>query len=384
MSGIYFHIPFCKQACHYCDFHFSTNLKKKEALLEAMALELRARKDELKGSIASVYFGGGTPSLLSAQEVASLIEQCRTDFYWTEKVEVTLEMNPDDVSQSRLEGLREAGVNRISLGIQSFIDRDLRFMNRAHSAKEAEKALEAVCAVFDNVSIDLIYGVPGQDEKDWEENLQKTFANPIQHLSSYALTVEEKTALAHFIRKGDCQAPSETLAKQHFDHLRSFALSQGMVHYEVSNFGRPGYFSKHNTSYWQSKDYLGIGPSAHSYDGTKRRWNVANNQKYIKGLARASEVGHEAADYFEEELLSSQDRINESLMIGLRTIWGINLVKLEVDFGRSVVDSLLNKAAPHLQEGKLLLKEGALKATEEGQFLIDGIASDLFFIDENV
>ncbi len=386
MAGIYIHIPFCKQACYYCDFHFSTSLKKKDELVNALIKELQLRKRELKNQqIETIYFGGGTPSLLSTDELNAIIETVHNNYNVIDKPEVTLEANPDDLSKQRIVELSKTKINRLSIGIQSFFEDDLKSMNRAHNAVEAEECLKLATKYFNNITIDLIYGIPNMSLKKWNDNLQKAFNFGVGHISSYALTVEPKTALDSFIKKGNYPPIDEALALQHFNHLVSETEKQGFVHYEISNFGKPDYFSKHNTSYWQGKSYLGIGPSAHSFNGKQRSWNVANNTKYIKALKEnvlPSEI----------EILSKQDQFNEYLMTGLRTIWGVSLKKIETDFGISYKEHLLASAKKYIADQLLVISnEGekshnftnskrVLKTTQKGKFLIDGIVSDLFLI----
>ena len=377
MSGIYLHIPFCKQACHYCDFHFSTSMRRKEEMLTAMEREIRMRKDEFakadrpQTAVQTIYFGGGTPSLLDPREIEHMISCIERNFEVDSNAEITLEVNPDDLEVDRIVELSKTPVNRLSLGIQSFRDQDLEFMNRAHDRNQALTSLETVCSNFDNVSIDLIYGIPGLDADAWKTNLQRAFEFPIQHISSYALTVEPKTALDHFIRKGKCEAPDEEQARIHFEILMEESAKQDFIHYEVSNFAKTGFFSRHNTSYWQGKPYLGIGPSAHSYAGSTRSWNVANNAKYLKGIERG-------VPDREFETLSETDRMNEMIMTGLRTRWGLSLESFEGQFGLRHLKKLEARSDRFLGQGLLEIESGRLRATKAGFFLIDGIASDLF------
>jgi oxygen-independent coproporphyrinogen-3 oxidase len=384
MSGIYLHIPFCKQACHYCDFHFSTSLKKKDAMVSALKTELILRQNELKDEpIETIYFGGGTPSVLSSEELQSILDTIYEYYKVSEHSEITLEANPDDLSQKRINELSNTPINRLSIGIQSFFEDDLKIMNRAHNAEEAKECLSLATRYFDNITIDLIYGIPNMSLEKWEQNLQMAFDFGVPHISSYALTVEDKTALDSFIKKGKYPPLDEALASQHFDHLVKRTQEQGFVHYEISNFGKPEYFSKHNTSYWQGKKYLGIGPSAHSFNGTQRSWNVANNTKYIKSLEQnilPSEI----------ETLTKNDRFNEYIMTGLRTIWGISLNKIEDGFGETYKSQLLQSAQKFIEKGLLVISSDfdehqnnieKLKTTSKGKFLADGIAADLFIID---
>ncbi|MEE3999789.1 radical SAM family heme chaperone HemW [Tenacibaculum sp. FZY0031] len=374
MAGIYLHIPFCKQACYYCDFHFSTSLKKKEELVSCLVKELELRKEELLNeTIETIYFGGGTPSLLSIEELQLLIDTIYQNYVVIANPEITLEANPDDLSEEKIIELSKTSVNRLSIGIQSFFEEDLQLMNRAHNAQEAKKCLSAATRYFDNITIDLIYGVPNMSNERWRENLQIAFDFGINHISSYALTVEPKTALDSFIKQGKYPDVDETVAKEHFDILVAKTAKNGFVHYEISNFGKPNYFSKHNTSYWLGKKYIGIGPSAHSFNKTHRSWNVANNAKYIKAI-------QEGKLPLEQEKLTKKDQFNEYLMTGLRTIWGVSLEKIEEDFGEEFKIELLKNAEKFIQQGLLVITNEVLKTTEKGKFLADGLASELFII----
>lgn len=374
MPGIYIHIPFCKQACHYCDFHFSTNFKRKDEMVAALARELVLRKDEFKNEkVGTIYLGGGTPSVLSASEINFLIETVYRYFDVSVNPEITLEANPDDLSDEKIRELSESKVNRLSIGIQSFYDEDLKMMNRAHNSAEAKKSLAEATKHFDNITIDLIYGIPGMDDERWKTNIETALSFDIPHVSAYALTVEPKTALKKMIAEGKVNAPKDEVAEKHFRILTETLSHNGFVHYELSNFGKPGYFSRNNSAYWLGEKYLGIGPSAHSFDGRSRSWNVANNSLYLKGIASARLPS-------ETEFLSEKDRYNEYVMTGLRTIWGISLEKVEQDFGSDFKEYLLREAQNFLSEGLLSLKNDVLKATPKGKFLTDGIASDLFKI----
>lgn len=371
MSGIYLHIPFCKQACTYCDFHFSTSLKRKDQMLSAMKKELEMRRDELDSPVKTIYLGGGTPSLLRPEEAEELFSIIQTLFPVETDAEVTLEVNPDDLDKQTLFKWAQSPVNRLSIGIQSFSDRDLKFMNRAHDSQQALNSLEEACRYFGNISIDLIYGIPGMSEGEWERNLKRAFEFPIQHVSSYALTVEPRTVLYHNIHSGKCPAPSEEVARAHFEILMREAEKHGFMHYEVSNFAKEGFKSKHNASYWKGENYLGIGPSAHSYSGSERSWNVSNNAKYIKALQKG-ELEQE------RELLSSKDKLNELIMTGLRTTWGLSMQQVESEFGKEHRKRIRTLADRFLEQGLLQLEEERLIATQKGFFLIDGIASELF------
>ena len=380
MAGIYIHIPFCKQACHYCDFHFSTSLKKKEELIQCLANELELRKNELQNqTIETIYFGGGTPSLLTIDELLFLINTVYENFKVVENPEITLEANPDDLlsvrAQSRtiFENYKDIGINRLSIGIQSFFERDLKLMNRAHNSKEALECLTLATQHFDNISIDLIYGIPGLSNDEWIENIETALSFKVLHISCYALTVEPKTALETFIKKGIIDAVDDDLAQEQFNILVDKLEASGFVNYELSNFGKPNYFSKNNSAYWQGKPYLGIGPSAHSYSGDQRRWNVSNNTKYIKAIQK-NELPSES------ETLSETDKFNEYIMTGLRTIWGISLEKVKDDFGENYKKQLLQQSEIYIKEHLLYIEDDKLLTTKKGKFLSDGIASNLFKI----
>ncbi|MGS4346329.1 radical SAM family heme chaperone HemW [Myroides odoratus] len=377
MAGIYIHIPFCKQACHYCDFHFSTSLKKKEELLAALAQELVMRKEEVKGeAIETIYFGGGTPSILAVEEINALIETVYQNFQVVAQPEITLEANPDDLDTATIHRLAQSKVNRLSIGIQSFGEEDLKMMNRAHNAQEAISCLQEAVQYFDNISIDLIYGIPNLSNERWLENIQRILDLGIPHISCYALTVEERTALNKLIQKGVIPSPKEEVAHAHFMLLIEKLRANGYIHYELSNFAKPGFYSQNNSAYWLGKKYLGIGPSAHSFDGHYRSWNISNNPLYIKAI-EAGELPSEI------EELSLVDRYNEYIMTGLRTIWGVDLNRVSAEFGSKFHDYLLRESAAFIADGLMHKKEAILTITDKGKFLSDGIASDLFWLDLN-
>ena len=377
MAGIYIHIPFCKQACYYCDFHFSTSLAKKDAMIVALKQELYLRKEEFKNEeIETIYFGGGTPSLLEKNEIAQIIDAISKYYQVIEIPEITLEANPDDLSVNKINELSDSAVNRLSIGIQSFFDQDLKLMNRAHTADDAHNCLIEAGKHFDNISIDLIYGIPGLTNMRWEENIAMALSYDLPHISSYALTVEPKTALKAFIEKGLIPDVDDETAQEQFYLLLNKLETEGFVNYEISNFGKEGFYSKNNTSYWQGKKYLGIGPSAHSYDGKKRGWNIRNNSKYIKSI-------NQDILPLEEEILTVMDRYNEYIMTGLRTIWGISLKKIQTEFGKLYYDYVLKQSDKYIKEGLLFADREMLGVTKKGKFLCDGIASDLFMIKLN-
>ncbi|MBQ0768259.1 MAG: radical SAM family heme chaperone HemW [Bizionia sp.] len=374
MLGIYIHIPFCKQACHYCDFHFSTSMKKKDELVKALAQEIAMRKTEMDSKpVETIYFGGGTPSLLTNEEIETIIAAVYNNYSVVADPEITLEANPDDLTPTRILELKVTPINRLSIGIQSFFEADLKLMNRAHNAQEAIDSLTFATQHFDNISLDLIYGVPGASNAQWEANIEQALAFGVNHISSYALTVEPKTALANFIKKGVIENVDDDMAQQQFFILIDKLETEGFVHYELSNFGKPGYFSRNNSAYWQGKSYIGIGPSAHSFNGEQRSWNIKNNTKYIAAIAE-NRLPQEI------EVLSTTDKYNEYVMTGLRTTWGVSLEKIRTDFGSDFESYLLKQSEKHIKEQLLYIENEKLKVTKKGKFLSDGIASDLFKI----
>jgi len=379
MAGLYIHIPFCKQKCHYCDFHFSVSLRQKDAMLAALKKELILRKEEIKTPLETIYFGGGTPSLFNDNELNSLFETIYTSYNISDKPEITLEANPDDLSIDYLKKLRNVPINRLSIGVQSFFDDDLKFMNRAHSSEESLKAIkDSQHLGYENITIDLIYGVPGLTLAKWQKNIEIFFTLNLPHLSSYALTVESKTALDYFIKTKKYPPLDDTLARQHFDALVSLMKANNYTHYELSNFGKDKLYSKHNTAYWQGQTYLGIGPSAHSFMQDSRSWNISNNAKYIKSL-EANKLP------LTIEKLTTTDRYNEYIMTGLRTIWGVDFNTIKTDFGKKYIDYLQARITPHLDLNNLKVirknSHETLVVQPAAFFLIDGIIADLFWVD---
>ena len=376
MSGIYIHIPFCKQACHYCNFHFSTSLKYKNELIAALLQEIELRKGYLPTQkIETVYFGGGTPSLLSADEIQQIFEQLNRFYHIEADAEITLEANPDDLLPAKIQALKQTPVNRFSIGVQSFDGEDLAFMNRAHNAAQAENCIRLTQeAGFENLTIDLIYGAPTTSHQKWQRNLQKAIDFDVPHISAYCLTVEPKTALAHFVAIGKASKVDEEQAAQQFEVLVETLTQAGFRHYEISNFGKPNWESKHNSSYWKGKPYLGLGPAAHSFDGQfTRQWNVAHNQQYIKAIA-AGTVPKEV------EVLTASERFNEYIMTSLRTIWGCDLKKVKQEFGAALCGHLLKEIRLFVKQGLLQQKGDFLVLTNQGKFLADGIISELMFV----
>ena len=373
MAAIYFHVPFCKQACHYCNFHFSTSLKHKNPVLDAMLSELKLRKEELveTDKINSVYFGGGTPSLLSSAEISVLINEVKRNFNVAVDAEITLEMNPDDDRPDYLEELKIIGVNRLSVGIQSFHEEELKLINRAHNAQEAFDVLNRIQGLYDNFSLDLIFGLPNSTPESWQKNVEYALQFNPTHISSYLLTVEPKTVLNHQIDNKQIEVLGEEDVLTQFNFLVDRLQAKGYDHYELSSFGKPGFRSVNNTAYWSEKPYLGIGPSAHSFNGETRSWNISNNAQYLKGISVGKPM-------IEREKLSIADRYNEYIMIGLRMQNGISLDYIEKNFG-SDYKTLLKKGVQSQIASQVLYWDGdSLKVSRNAMMLVDGIASDLF------
>jgi oxygen-independent coproporphyrinogen-3 oxidase len=372
MAGIYIHIPFCKKACYYCNFHFSTTRHNIPEMVAAIGKEAELNRLYIAEEIETIYFGGGTPSLLTKSDLKTTIKKLQKLFDVNDHTEITLEANPDDVTIETLTGWKEAGINRLSIGVQSFFEDDLRWMNRAHNA---EQALQAIMLAqqygFTNITIDLIYGTPYLTDDKWLQNIETALSLQVPHLSCYALTVEPKTALAKMISSH--QSPDVDADKQamHFFILTERLAAAGFEQYEISNFALPGFRSRHNSSYWQSKPYLGLGPSAHSFDGKSRRWNIANNSLYISSIEKGIVP-------FEEELLTEKQRLNEYIMTSLRTMEGTSLTKVAVSFGEENASLLANAAQKHIARGYIVVTDNALQLTADGKFLADGIAADLF------
>lgn len=377
MAGIYIHIPFCRQACHYCDFHFSTTLTLKAALVDAIVHEAHLRNDYLKGeSISTIYFGGGTPSLLSKAEIQSILQTIYSLNTVEHGAEITLEANPDDLTHDKLTELKSLGVNRLSIGIQSFIEQDLRFMNRAHNAQQALDCVKLAQQIgITNISIDLIYGTQTLDDLDWLDNIETAIKLGVNHISAYALTVEDRTALANHIKTGKANPVDEEKSARHFYMLIDKLAAAGFEQYEISNFAKPGWRSKHNSSYWQGVKYLGLGPAAHSFNGRQRHFAVRNNPVYIKQIGQGQLP-------IEEETLSLADRYNEYVMTALRTIEGINLDYIDDKFGINYTDFCLYEAREAITDGDLVLNQNRLYIAKHARFMADGLASALFKIEE--
>lgn len=373
MAGLYLHIPFCRQACHYCDFHFSTVQQTLPALMAALRQELRMRANELPvRQIDTVYFGGGTPSLLPVGELKDTLDELHSLFTLAPGAEITLEANPDDLEQARLSQWRALGINRLSVGIQSFQEADLRYMNRIHTAEEARSAVQrARSAGFDLLTIDLIYGTPGMDDEHWLDNLELLRTLELEHFSAYALTVEPRTALDRLIRQRMLPGTDEDQAARQFGLLMDWAEANGYEHYEISNFARPGKYSLHNTSYWFGQPYLGVGPSAHSFDGRVRTATVRNNHEYIRAITSGQLP-------IEKEILSEAAAFNEFILTRLRTQWGVSWEELRNNFGPAVSEQLLPLVAEWQQRGLLEVMSGGFRLTRQGKFFADAVASALF------
>ena len=375
MAGIYLHIPFCKQACNYCDFHFSTSMKMKVDFVKAIIQEIELRKDVFANKfISSIYFGGGTPSLLSKEELDMIFEKLYKSFKINADAEITLEANPDDLNFDKILQLKDTPINRLSIGVQSFRDEDLKYMNRAHTAIEALNSIKmAQDSGFQNITIDLIYGTPGMSNEDWKYNLRKSFALNLPHISSYALTVEEKTPLYYQILKKNIDPVDEQQSADQFKILIDEMLNHGYEQYEISNFCKDNSYSKHNTSYWKKDHYLGLGPSAHSYFGNSRFWNLSNNVKYIKALS-ASQLP------LVKENLNTQDMYNEYVMTSLRTKWGCSLIEIEKNYSRSYLNYFKVQIKGHEMNGYIIENKGVYTLSEKGKLIADRITSDLFVI----
>ncbi|HEY9081746.1 MAG TPA: radical SAM family heme chaperone HemW [Vicingaceae bacterium] len=379
MAGIYIHIPFCKQKCSYCDFHFSTNFKYKTVLLAALQKEIVLQKDHFKTeTINTIYFGGGTPSVLTEKELNLLLEAVYRNYQVNEKIELTMECNPDDITSKKINEYKKSGVNRLSIGVQSFFDDDLQFFNRAHNASEAEQSiLKTQDAGIDNITIDLIYNSPLLILKKWEQNLDKFISLKVPHLSAYTLTVEPKTALHHLVKTKQTTLPTDEQAIEQFKLLMEKTKQAGLIHYEVSNFGKEGYFSQHNSNYWKGQNYLGIGPSAHSFmnnnSSQTRSWNVANNTKYIKAI-------NQNTPYFEEELIGETTAFNEYILTRLRTIWGLDLEYIKNTFNPVLLNHFEKELEAYKNSELITISKNTVTLTTKGIFVVDKITADLFYV----
>lgn len=381
MPGIYVHIPFCKQACHYCDFHFSVSLQKKDAFIGALQQEIRLQRDYFQTPadpsnpsplVSTIYFGGGTPSLLSSGEIKNILDEIRKNYSVSADAEITLEANPDDLTKEKLKSLKDAGINRLSIGIQSFSDEDLLFMNRVHDSKMAYDSIKAAQdAGFSNITIDFIYGTPTLSDKQWILNLQTAFELGIPHLSCYSLTVEPQTALAQFIKKGTVPALDEAKSAAQFELLMQITADHGYEQYEISNFAKNNMYSLHNSNYWRNEKYLGLGPSAHSYNGMSRQWNVASNTVYIDAL-------HQHKIPFEKEELTIAQQYNEYILTSLRTMWGIRPEVMNNRFGEDFTTYFIQLAGGFIDKEWMDKNNGAYLLTKQGKLFADRISAELF------
>ena len=374
MASVYIHIPFCKQACNYCNYHFSTKLEKKDLLINSLLKEIQLRSNELKNNkVNSIYFGGGTPSILKKSIIKSLIDSVRHNFNLDKKIEICLEINPDDIKDGDIENYIEIGVNRISVGVQSFFDSDLALMNRRHNSEQATNVIEKVKKNLKNYSIDLIYGIPNMTIEKWSKNLQTAISFSPPHISAYALTIEENTVFSDWVNKKKINLLSEEEVLNQFNFTLKFLEKKGYDHYEISNFGKRNFYSKNNESYWLGESYIGIGPSAHSFDGKYRSWNISNNIKYINNI-KLNKLP------VRREKLSKNDKFNEYIMIGLRTIWGVSSKRVLNEFGKDYLSLIKEKSKKHIKSSNLFWDGEILRISNKAKFLTDGIASDLFII----
>ena len=378
MYSLYLHIPFCRQACYYCDFHFSTTLKHKPDLVEALCKELILRKDEAQHTLQTIYLGGGTPSILDFNELKQIFDTIYRNYSVSGDAEITIEINPDDFTKDNkhllLEQLKDLGINRLSIGVQSFFDEDLKLMNRIHNVNQAKSILEKSIKIFKNITIDLIYGIPKMDNNRWKENIKIALDFGIPHISAYALTVESKTALEKFIVKGKISPVSEEQSYEQFFILQEILEKEQFIHYELSNFGKEGFFSKNNTAYWEQKNYMGIGPSAHSYNGKERSWNISNNIKYIQSINQNILPS-------QKEILSLTNKYNELIMTGLRTRKGVSLTQVKETIGEKYFLYLMKESSKYIKNNTLILENNFIKISKNSLFLSDGVSSELFYID---
>lgn len=379
MSGIYFHIPFCSQACHYCDFHFSTSTKYYDQMVEGLLDELTARAPELNGStVKTIYFGGGTPSILTSRDIERFLNRAGQLLPVAGDVEITLEANPDDLSVEKLNAFKQIGINRLSIGIQTFDNQALKVLNRSHTGQQAEQAVKNAQDIgFENITCDLIYGLPGSTPERCEADLTKMIELHVPHISAYNLTIEPGTALHHQVKSKAITVPHDDEVARQFELGMALLNQAGFEHYEISNYARPGFRSQHNSNYWNGAPYLGIGPSAHSYGNNQRRWNISNNGLYMKVLKETS------TNWFTVETLSLTDRYNEYVLTRLRTSWGCNLVEMNTRYGQELVNYFRSGIKPWITSGHLVNHENTITLTTSGKLLADRIASDLFYLDES-
>jgi len=376
MSGIYIHIPFCKKICYYCDFHFSLNLSLKVQFIASLCKEIAFQKDYLSDKkIETIYFGGGTPSVLSAKEINQIFDEIEKYFDLSNVGEITLETNPDDLSLEYLQALKQTRINRLSIGIQSFFDEDLLLMNRRHTANDAFISVENAKKVgFENITIDLMYGLPNLSLERWKENINHALSLQVNHISAYHLSIEKQTAFNKFHNDGKITLPNEDLSELQYTTLVEILKENGFIHYEISNFAREGFEAVHNSNYWKQKLYLGLGPSAHSFNGTSRQWNISNNLKYISSLE--SNILN-----FEIEELSEIERFNEYILTSLRTIWGVNIGYIKNTFPQKYCSIFIAKMERYVQQGHAVQNDASISLTNKGMFISDSIISDVFIAD---
>ena len=373
MAGIYIHIPFCKQSCYYCNFHFSTSTKNKDEVLDAIEKEIKQKGQTTNEAISTIYFGGGTPSILDVNEINSIIKRIYKEFNVEAELEITIEANPDDLNKEKIINLSLTEINRLSIGVQSFIDKELKIMNRAHDSKKALNSIEISKKYFNNISIDLMYGVPESTLESWTYNLDTVSQFDINHISSYALTLEPKTALESFVRKLVVEMPEEELVYDQYNLINKKLEPLGFINYEVCSFAKENFFSKNNSAYWLRKKYIGIGPSAHSFDGKSRSWNISNNKKYIDQIKKGK-------SFYKKEKLSKVDQYNEYVMTGFRTIWGVSANFIENNFNSKFKNYFTDRIQKHIDQKNIIVKDDIYTTTNEGRFLADGISSDLFLV----
>ena len=375
MSSIYIHIPYCKQKCSYCNFYYRTSQKDKKEMINSLKKEIELRKQYLNNNtIETIYFGGGTPSILTESEISLLINTISENYTVINNAEISLECNPDDLTKKKVQNLKKSGINRLSIGIQSFNDEDLKFMNRSHNSSQAIESVQLAKEIgFNNISIDLMYSLPKQSLEKWKKNLDIAFSLEIQHISAYSLTIEEKTKLKSLLKKGEFSELDDIASSEHFDLLIMEAEKNKFIQYEISNFGLNGFFSKHNSKYWQADHYLGIGPSAHSYNGETRSWNVSNNKKYIEHILNNILPS-------ETEVLTENQKYNEYVFTSLRTMWGINLKLLKEKFNKEISNYLLLQSVKWEKTSDIIKTNNSIKLSQKGKLLADAVASDLFIV----
>ncbi len=373
MAGIYIHIPFCKQACSYCNFHFSTSLRSKDAMIQSIIKEVVLKSIDYKETIETIYFGGGTPSILSIQEINQIISKIFKNYNVSDYVEITLETNPDDITENKLAKIADTKINRLSIGVQSFIEKELIMMKRIHNSIQAQKSVELSLKFFNNISIDLIYGVPESDMKSWKSNMDISLKFDLNHYTAYALTLEPKTILKKYTDNNIIEKLDDDVVYDQYYFTNKIFSEKDYINYELSSYAKKGFFSKNNSGYWLRKKYIGVGPSAHSFDGEKRTWNLSNNTKYINAI-------NNGQGFFQSEYLSIIDKYNEYVMTGLRTVWGVSLKYLEEEFGEKYKEFFVEKSRKYFDLNYLRKENNIVTTTIEGRFLADGISSDLFVI----